>query len=173
MDQLLCYCRFQIQDLHPEIPVQRDISNEPNYNPMKRLRAFVSGKVQMTGYRARVVNLANFLGLVGFVQNLPDGRVKVVAEGDESLLERFLHDLRINDPLIDVQDIEVDYTGAMGDFLRFEKMVGTGETDQRLDKAAELLSELIVVNKQILALWIVNNEVLKDIWDEVRGSVRT
>lgn len=137
---------------------------------MKRLRAFVSGKVQMTGYRARVVNLANFLGLVGFVQNLPDGRVKVVAEGEESVLERFLHDLRINDPLIDVQDIEVDYTGAMGDFLRFEKMVGTGETDQRLDKAAELLSELIVVNKQIAGQLIVNNEVLKDVREEVKGS---
>lgn len=78
---------------------------------MKRLRAIVSGKVQMTGYRARVVNLVNFLGLVGFVQNL--------------------------------------------------------------DKAAELLSELIVVNKQILALWIINNEVLKDIRDEIRGFART
>ena len=159
-----------MQKHHPEMPGQRDISNEPNYNPMKRLRAFVSGKVQMTGYRARVVNLANFLGLVGFVQNLPDGRVKVVAEGEESVLERFLHDLRINDPLIDVQDIEVDYTGAMGDFLRFEKMVGTGETDQRLDKAAELLSELIVVNKQIAGQLIVNNEVLKDVREEVKGS---
>ena len=48
---------------------------------MKILRAFVSGTVQKTGYRSKVVNLANFLGLVGFVQNLPDGRVKVVAEG--------------------------------------------------------------------------------------------
>jgi len=104
------------------------------------------------------------------VQNLPDGRVKVVAEGEEPVLERFLHDLRINDPLIDVQDIEVDYTGAMGDFLRFEKMVGTGETDQRLDKAAELLSELIVVNKQIAGQLIVNNEVLKDVREEVKGS---
>ena len=47
---------------------------------MRRLTAFVSGTVQKTGYRARVVNLANFLGLKGFVQNLPDGRVKVVAE---------------------------------------------------------------------------------------------
>lgn len=35
----------------------------------------------MTGYLAKVVNLANFLGLVGFVQDLPDGRVKVVGGG--------------------------------------------------------------------------------------------
>lgn len=167
------YCRSQVQNHHPKMPGQIDISRQPNYNPMKRLRAFVSGKVQMADHRARVVNLANFLGLVGFVQNLPDGRVKVVAEGEESVLVRFLEYLWINDPLIDVQDIEVDYTNAPGDFLRFEKMVGNGETDQGLDKAAELLSELIVVNKQILALWIINNEVLKDIRDEVRGSART
>ena len=97
----------------------------------------------MTGYRAKVVDLANFLGLVGFVQNLPDGRVKVVAEGDELALERFLNDLGIKDSMIDVQGIESNYTSAMGDFIRFEKMVANGETDQRLDKAAEMLRDLI------------------------------
>lgn len=152
------------------MPGQRDISKEPNYNLMERLRAFVSGKVQMTGYRAKVANLANFLGLVGFVQNLSDGRVKVVAEGDKPVLERFLDSMRINNSMIDVQDIEFDYTNALGDFVRFEKMVGNGETDQRLDKAAELLSELIVVNKQIVGQLIVNNEVLKDVREEVKGS---
>lgn len=136
---------------------------------MKRLRAFVSGTVQKTGYRAKVVNLANFLGLVGFVQNLPDGRVKVVAEGDDSILERFLNYLRIKDPLIDVQDIEVNYTSASGDFIRFEKMVANGETDQRLDKAAELLSDLIVVNKQMVAQLMVNNEEIKGVREEVKG----
>ncbi len=149
---------------------QRDISEEANYKSMKRLTAFVSGTVQKTGYRAKVVNLANFLGLMGFVQNLPDGRVKVVAEGDDSILERFLNDLRIKDPLIDVQDIESNYTSARGDFIRFEKMVANGETDQRLDKAAELLGDLIVVNKQIVAQLIINNEETKGVREEVRGS---
>ena len=123
--------------------MQDDISEVIDYNSMKRMRAFISGTVQMTGYREKVVNLANFLGLVGFVQNLPDGRVKVVAEGDDSTLERFLNDLRIKDSLIDVQDIEVNYTSAMDDFIRFEKMVADGETDQRLDRAAEMLSDII------------------------------
>ena len=137
---------------------------------MRRLTAFISGTVQKTGYRAKVVNLANFLGLNGFVQNLPDDRVKIVAEGDESALERFLNDLRIKDSLIDVQGIEINYTSAMGDFIRFEKMVADGETDQRLDKAAELLSDLIVVNKQIVAQLIINNEEIKGVREEVKGS---
>ena len=149
---------------------QRDILEETNYKSMRRLTAFVSGTIQKTGYRAKVANLANFLGLVGFVQNLPDGRVKVVAEGDDSTLERFLNDLRIKDSLIDVQDIEVNCTSAMGDFIRFEKMVANGETDQRLDKAAELLSDLIDVNKQIVARLEVNNEEIKGVREEIKGS---
>jgi acylphosphatase/predicted nucleic acid-binding Zn-ribbon protein len=141
---------------------QRDILEEVNYKPMRRLTAFVSGTIQKTGYRAKVANLANFLGLMGFVQNLPDGRVKVVAEGDDSTLERFLNDLRIKDSLIDVQSIESNYTSALGDFMRFEKMVANGETDQRLDKAAELL-------KQIVTQLIINNEEIKGVRTEVRG----
>ena len=148
---------------------QRDILEETNYKPMRRLTAFVSGTIQKIGYRAKVANLANFLGLVGFVQNLPDGRVKVVAEGDDSTLERFLNDLRIKDSLIDVQGIESNYTSALGDFIRFEKMVSNGETDQRLDKAAELLSELIGVNKQIVAQLKINNEEVKGVRVEVKG----
>ena len=137
---------------------------------MRRLTAFVSGTIQKTGYRAKVASLANFLGLVGFVQNLPDGRVKVVAEGDDSTLERFLNDLRIKDSLIDVQGIESNCTSALGDFIRFEKMVANGETDQRLDKAAELLGDLIGVNKQIVAQLIINNEEIKGVRAEVKGS---
>jgi uncharacterized protein (DUF3084 family) len=58
----------------------------------------------------------------------------------------------------------------MGDFIRFEKMVANGETDQRLDKAAELLGDLIVVNKQIVAQLIINNEEIKGVREEVKGS---
>jgi acylphosphatase/uncharacterized protein YoxC len=148
---------------------QRDILEETNYKSMRRLTAFVSGTIQKTGYRAKVASLANFLGLVGFVQNLPDGRVKVVAEGDDSTLERFLNDLRIKDSLIDVQGIESNYTSSLGDFIRFEKMVANGETDQRLDKAAELLNDLIGVNKQIVAQLVINNEEIKGVRAEVKG----
>lgn len=54
----------------------------------------IKGKVQRVGFRYSVVNhvLANNLPIVGHVRNLPDGSVKVVAQGDiESLkdLHRF------------------------------------------------------------------------------------
>lgn len=58
-----------------------------------RFRAIVSGTVQMVGFRAFAEARALSYGVTGFVHNLPDGRVEVVAEGDRALLEQFLSDL--------------------------------------------------------------------------------
>jgi len=46
-------------------------------------RFLVSGRVQGVGYRYFVLRAASTLGVCGFVRNLPDGRVEVVAEGPE------------------------------------------------------------------------------------------
>lgn len=48
-----------------------------------RLTAWLSGRVQGVGFRWWVRSRALELGLVGFAENLADGRVKVVAEGAE------------------------------------------------------------------------------------------
>jgi hypothetical protein len=44
---------------------------------MKRLIAYVSGRVQKVGYRSRIVGMAKAFGLKGWVENLADGRVKI------------------------------------------------------------------------------------------------
>src|ERR1700722_18077424 len=46
-----------------------------------RLTAWARGRVQGVGFRWWVRSQALELGLVGFAENLTDGRVKVVAEG--------------------------------------------------------------------------------------------
>src|SRR5690606_31181297 len=118
---------------------------------MRRLTAYISGKVQKTGYRARVVSVARDFGLSGYVQNLDDGRVKVVAEGEDYDLESLLAAINIKNTLIQVADIQKEYSAATNDFQGFFKVVsGSGETDQRIDQAAELLKELISVNKDVL-----------------------
>ena len=131
-------------------------------NPMQRLNAYVSGNVQKTSYRARVVTIAQNLRLKGYVQNLEDGRVKVVAEGESIDLEILLRALDIKNTLIHVVDIKKEYSSSTGDFEGFFKVVsGGGETDQRLDVAAEKLTELIVVNKEILIELKATREDLK------------
>ncbi len=112
---------------------------------MKKLIAYVSGRVQQAGYRSKIVTIANALNVKGFIQNLPDGRVKVIAEGEEANLEKFANALKINNVIIDVTNLEIEYFGANGEYEDFYKLVGKGETDERLDRGAKYLKELVEV----------------------------
>ena len=114
---------------------------------MKRIAAIMSGKVQNVGYRARVVGIAKESGITGTVQNLMDGRVKIIADGEESDLKGFLDAISIKNALINVVDVEIEHPDATQEYNDFYKLVGEGETDERLDKASEYLKELIVVVK--------------------------
>jgi len=105
----------------------------------------VSGKVQQAGYRDRVVGIGKNLALSGYAENLSDGRVKIVAEGDEEVLEQLTAAINIKNTLINVENVESSDWEATGEFSGFYKLVKEGETDERLDTAADLLKELIGV----------------------------
>jgi acylphosphatase len=109
---------------------------------MKRLTALVSGKVQRVGYRARIIQLANGLGLKGFVENLSDGRVRITAEGDDEKIKLFEEAIDIRNTFIQVNDIEKNYSQPNGEFGSFYKLVGTGETDSRLDEGIGVLKDM-------------------------------
>jgi acylphosphatase len=115
---------------------------------MKRLTLVVSGNVQKAGYRDIIIRLGMALGLRGYAENLPDGRVKVVAEGEKRKLELLKESADIKNTLINVEKIEDSFSEATGEFSGFFKLVKEGETDERLDRAAELLKEVIVAMNQ-------------------------
>ena len=106
---------------------------------MQRLTAYVSGRVQRVGYRAKVVSLANSLGLAGLVQNRPDGRVLVIAEGEKEVVEKFASAIGIKNALINVEKVDASYTPASGEFSVFKKITGPDEIGERLDDGIEIL----------------------------------
>ena len=110
--------------------------------PMKRLTAYISGKVQRVGYRARVIQLANGLGIKGIIENLSDGRVRIIAEGDEEKMKLFEGSIDIKNTFIQVTSIEKIYSQPYGEFGSFYKLVGTGETDSRLDEGIGVLKDM-------------------------------
>ena len=60
---------------------------------MQRRRVYFSGHVQGVGFRYTAVSVARRYAVAGYVQNLPGGRVVLVAEGEGAELDRFLADL--------------------------------------------------------------------------------
>lgn len=57
---------------------------------MKRVKALLSGRVQGVCFRANTRDRARRLGVGGSVRNLPDGRVEIVAQGEESDVDSLL-----------------------------------------------------------------------------------
>jgi acylphosphatase len=86
---------------------------------MMRLEAKVKGVVQGVGYRFFAVRKAREYGLVGYVKNLPDGNVLVVAEGEKGLLEDYLKDLRIGPFGSHVAGVEVNWSDKLQGFKDF------------------------------------------------------
>ncbi len=114
---------------------------------MEKVILHISGDVQQCGFRAKIVDIAKALDIKGYVANLPDKRVKIIAEGNETDLERFIQAVNIKNTLINVTDLEKEYVTSTGEYESFFKLVDEGETDERLDTAADLLKELIHVSK--------------------------
>ena len=57
---------------------------------MRRVRVFVSGRVQGVFFRQRTIRLARSLECAGWVMNRPDGRLEAVFEGSEEAVERMV-----------------------------------------------------------------------------------
>ena len=55
-----------------------------------RYTVHFSGRVQGVGFRYTTERVAEGFRVAGFVRNLPDGRVRAVAEGDREELDRFV-----------------------------------------------------------------------------------
>lgn len=85
----------------------------------ERLEVIVSGRVQMVMYRDFVQRMASRRGLVGEVMNLPDGTVRVIAEGARPQLESLLARLHDGPLLADVKGAMPSWLPATSTYKKF------------------------------------------------------
>ncbi len=87
---------------------------------MERFHAVVSGLVQGVGFRYFVLRSAAAGGLNGYVKNLCNGDVEVVAEGERHELAALLEDLRVGPRSAMVRDVRVEWIPAVGNMEGFQ-----------------------------------------------------
>lgn len=83
-----------------------------------RWRLLIAGRVQGVFYRASAQARAEELGITGYAKNLADGRVEVLAEGEEQALIQLLNWCWDGPPKASVQHIDV------------EKMTGDSQSNE-------------------------------------------
>ncbi len=76
--------------------------------------------MQGVGFRYFVVRAARSSGLSGFVKNLRDGSVEVVAEGPREELERLIRVISEGPGRGRVKDVQLRWTESTGEFKSFE-----------------------------------------------------
>jgi acylphosphatase len=82
-------------------------------------RFYISGDVQGVGYRFFAQRAAARHQVVGYVKNLPDGRVETLAEGLPAEVEAFKHDLATGPRFgrVDhVEELNLDPSGTYSSF---------------------------------------------------------
>lgn len=87
---------------------------------MKVARKFlISGEVQGVGFRFFAQRIASRHGVVGYVRNLPDGRVEAVAEGSRADVEAFKKDLAtgpVSATVDNVEEVDIEPSGGYSAF---------------------------------------------------------
>ena len=112
-----------------------------NVMTLKRATIFVSGDVQMAGFRTFVKNLADSLAVKGYAENLPDGRVRIVCEGEEKSIAELATSIKTKAPaLSEVEDLKINYGKYIGEFVDFERK---GEDVPRKATLDDLLNVMI------------------------------
>ena len=119
---------------------------------MKRANIRIKGNVQMAGFRTFIENIADSLNVTGFAENVEDGSVRVVCEGEEEGITRLINSIKESPPsFASIEELDVAYEEYKGEFTSFErrgadvpKEEGTSESEmlalmRSFDKKGEVM----------------------------------
>jgi len=115
---------------------------------MRRAIIIAKGKVQKVGYRDFVQDSARELGITGDVENLEDGNVKIVCEGEEPKIEEFIREIKVKKGFIHVSEASVNYEDPTGEFKVFKIKYG-GVPEELGDRLGAALLYLGATNQKI------------------------
>lgn len=121
---------------------------------MKRAVIIAKGRVQKVGYRDEVEESARKLKITGFVENVKPYDVRIVAEGEDENIDRFIEKIKIKKYPIDVESIEVNVDDSRDEFEYFEIKRGEWgeEIAERLDTAGKLLYKSVELGDKSIEL---------------------
>lgn len=86
----------------------------------QQIHVWYAGRVQGVGFRMTAEEAAHRTGVAGWVKNLRDGRVEVVAEGEKQQLIELVDAIRYGPMRNFIQHIHVEWNPATNAFSKFE-----------------------------------------------------
>ena len=134
---------------------------------MRRANIRIEGNVQMAGFRTFIKNIADSLNEKGFAENLADGSVKVVCEGEEEEIKELINAIKENPPsFARIDEVNVAYEDYKGEFVSFERR---GADVPKEDKDEAMLRYMQSFDKKgevMINILSSMNETLKSVKED-------
>ena len=86
---------------------------------MKKIRAIVSGKVQGVGFRMYTQHKARQLGVTGYVRNLSNGDVEIIATGEAQAIDALIKWAESGPPSARVNHLDIEVITDVEEFTDF------------------------------------------------------
>ncbi len=87
---------------------------------MKQVHIFISGSVQGVGFRYFIKSHAKKYSVVGWVSNLPDGRLEAVFHGESQAVSELVEKCRKGPFLAEVKNLDIKEEEALDSFADFQ-----------------------------------------------------
>ena len=107
-------------DGNKPLPRPEPTSPAPLNMSLVRVNVHYSGRVQGVGFRYTVKSLVPGYDVLGIIRNLPDGRVELIAEGEQTELEEFLQAVRDSGLRRNILDEKIVFGEGEDNFRGFE-----------------------------------------------------
>ncbi|MCX8205278.1 MAG: acylphosphatase [Candidatus Nezhaarchaeota archaeon] len=130
----------------------------------RAVKLLVKGRVQRVGFRRYALDLAQELGLSGYVKNLPNGSVEVFVQGAQGLVSRFVEALKSPPPPIAVKEV-VEVVGEPSLDLKEFKVVYGGLVEELQEGFGAMQSMFMEYWKEFRGF----REEFRDYREEFRG----
>lgn len=88
-------------------------------NRQHQAHLIISGRVQGVFYRATCMEVAQRLGLTGWVKNLPGSEVEVLAQGEKEKIEKLIEWCKKGPPGAIVSNVDVMWENVLERFYEF------------------------------------------------------
>jgi acylphosphatase len=83
------------------------------------MHVYFSGRVQGVGFRYTTKQISTHFEVYGWVKNLSDGRVELLAEGEKSELKSFLNEIKTRMKHY-ISDIKLNFEPASNKYNSFD-----------------------------------------------------
>ncbi|MBA7543281.1 Acylphosphatase [subsurface metagenome] len=136
---------------------------------MKKADVRIRGNVQMAGFRTFIKNIADSRNLKGFAENVEDGSVRVVCEGEEEGITGLISSVKESSPsFAHVDEVSVEYGDYKGEFTSFERRGDDIPQKATLDDLLSVLKSFDTKAERLVSILSDMNVTLKSVKEDTK-----